>query len=472
MDSVFKFFISRPEETEVVTNKRLAYASWFLSSFPVSEFSKEECVFYGFMEYCISLGIIPKYKYLEIYLATELKKFLAKTSTKVVGTEALNFDEPAALESAILTTSSVMKSAYKELEELEAPIEDFTITVKTFMRERQNEKLVKVFERAYSKISAKDDITAAVEYTRDEVIEIGDMYDPSVLEELVESDGNFGNDAMEFLLDTGISAIDRVLGGIFRKQLFGIEAAPGDGKTRFALGCITYRAITVYKLNVIYFALEQSKGELKAILTARHVLELFGKIVSDKMIFSNTVPEELQPLVDAAELDLYESGKYGRIDIQATNLEVESFTEKMRNQNRSKGPYDVFIIDHMYMLGSSATGYDRLNEAQIIQRGYRKFKRFVRSKNVVGVAVNQFNREGVDASRGGKGIDASMIAGGIECHRNIDADIALCCTDVMKVQGVREAQIPKNRSSEYFNPVILNTRLGCAYWYQPTKRVI
>ena len=94
-------------------------------------------------------------------------------------------------------------------------------------------------------------------------------------------------------------------------------------------------------------------------LVARHTLQMFGDIISDKMITTRSVPPELQPKVEAARIDLFESGKYGKIGIQETDLYLEDFIEKIKTQDRINGPYDIIIIDHMSLLQSNPPKYGR-----------------------------------------------------------------------------------------------------------------
>lgn len=468
MHEIFNYFISRDKDSD---KKRLAYMSWFCTSFPLQEFRNEEAIFVHFMQYVTKLGLPLKEKYFQIYLDSEVKKFIVEKGIKISGIETYNFEEPTALATAINIVKDTMLAEFREMEAEQADAEDFAIIADQFMKSRMNERMVEVFEKAYIIISEKGDSTDSIEYSRESIALLSDIYDITKLEEvvdIVETSGEMGD--MTFLVDSGLPAIDKVVGGLRRKQLMGIEAPPGAGKTRMALGVYAHRASVLYHLNCVYFALEQTKKEVEAMLTARHVLYMFEKLVSDKMITEGKVPKDLQPLVDAAKLDLFESGKYGKIEIIETNLYVEDFVEKMRNQDRLKGPFDIFVIDHLYLVESKATGYNKLTEAQIIKLAYRRFKRFVRTYVRGGIAVNQFNSSGIEASKADKDIDATMIAGGIEAYRNTDFDIAITYTDVMQAQGKRRLHIPKSRSSEPFASIIVDTRLGSCYWQQMKAR--
>ena len=59
MDSIFTHFIARGDATEA--NKRLSFASWFISSVPATEFFGEERLFYSFLNYIVIIVTINKF---------------------------------------------------------------------------------------------------------------------------------------------------------------------------------------------------------------------------------------------------------------------------------------------------------------------------------------------------------------------------------------------------------------------------
>ena len=89
-----------------------------------------------------------------------------------------------------------------------------------------------------------------------------------------------------------------------------------------------------------------------------------------------------------------------------------------------------------------------------------------------GISVNQFNREGIAASKADKEIDATMGAGGIEAYRSTDSNITITYTETMAAQGLRKISLPKSRSSAGFGSIMLTTRLGCCYWEQVRKKQV
>jgi hypothetical protein len=208
-------------------------------------------------------------------------------------------------------------------------------------------------------------------------------------------------------------------------------------------------------------------------LTARHNLHMFGDIISDKMITTNTVPAEFKSKVEASRMDLFESNKYGKINIQEANLYLEDFIEKIKTQDRVNGPYDIIIIDHMSLLQTKPPKYGAPPpDYMIVKKAYQRFKRYIRKSKKGGISVNQFNREGIAASKADKEIDATMGAGGIEAYRSTDANITITYTETMEAQGWRKISLPKSRSSAGFGSIMLTTKLGCCYWAQMPKKQI
>lgn len=154
LHSIFSYFISRGDAADA---KRLGYLSWFVLQFPADEFRREEAIFRDFMGYCNKLSVPLKQKYLEVYLSTELKKFLVESKVKIDGTENLSYDDPNSLETAIATTKDVMLSSYRQLEGTHIPFEDFPVDVDKFMKERLDERTTEILSRTYDLISQKGD---------------------------------------------------------------------------------------------------------------------------------------------------------------------------------------------------------------------------------------------------------------------------------------------------------------------------
>ena len=460
LHSIFSYFIARKDAAD---KKRLGYLSWFVLQYPTEEFRREEAIFRDFMGYCAKLSVPLKQAYFEVYLMTELKRFLVESKTKIDGTENLSYEDPNSLETALVTTRDVMLANFRELEGTDCDIEDFPVMMNAFRNERLNERTTEVLGATYDLI-AKHGVEDGNAYALEQLTAINEVYSEDALEE-IQTHADEGQ-AMDPVVNSGIRAIDQDLGYICRTQLLDISAPPGAGKTRMAIGVFSHQALLAGR-NVLYYTLEQSRAEVEAMLVARHTYHLYHVIISDKMITSGTVPKELQAKVEAARIDILESGRYGKFEVQETDLYLEDFVEKLKMQDRVKGPFDVFIIDHMSLMQSHPPKYGRtLDDYKIVAKAYRKFKAYVRKNKKVGISINQFNREGIEASRQDKDINATMGAGGIEAYRSTDANITITYTEAMATQYLRKISLPKSRSSAGFGSFLVDTHLECCLFLQ------
>lgn len=474
MEKIYSHFISRDPKDD---GKRVAYLTWFCHTFPEQEFRGEDRVMREYLSYSAKLSVPLKEKYLEVFAKTELRKFLIRTSTKVPGTETLDYTEPTSLETAVQICSGTLFEAYHELENINSDIGDFKVSADAFMSGRLNERLTEVLGKTFEIVSDTDNSMSAADYALQAIQLLNEIYDKEQLEEL---DDNYTEDeTISFVCDTGIPAIDNDITGIYETHLIGIEAQPGTGKTIFTLGVWVYRAITIYHKNVIFYTLEQSVAEMKAVLIARHVYALYNIQINADLIVKNIVPDEYKEHVASAKLDLFESGKYGKVIIEATTLYLENFIEKIKIADRLQGPFDMICIDYMGLIEqiSSKDGYNgkfiyRLEDYQIIGRAFKKFKRYVRKTRKCGIAISQFNDKGIEAGKADKEITPNMAQGGIEVYRNTDANLAISMTPAMKLQNKRRMSQPKVRHSAGFGTFIMDCRPGIGLFYQIVQNKI
>lgn len=470
MNNIFNHFISRSDDGDM---KRTAYAGWFIESFPSSEFKGDERLFWEFMHYCVQLNVPIKRKYLDIWMSSELRKVLAKDNIRVVGCESLNMDEPVAFETAVQTTSAVLADDFTVLEKVPSALDDFKVEMSAYMTTKKSDRLTVALSDTYNKMSATNNSTEAANYALDTLNVINDLYNTDKLRDLDSTTDDVQKAKMKFVTDSGLPAIDTDSGGLFTKQLLGIEAQPGTGKTRFTIGTYCYRAVTKYKKNVLFVAQEQSIEEVKAMAIARHVFELFGIQISDSMIIRDTVPDELKPQVEAARIDLFDSGKYGKFHIVDEVLYVETFIDRLKTLDKLHGPFDVIAIDYMGLIDSIPAKYERTKtKNEIIPRSFELFKRYVRLSDKAGIAISQFNREGIAAGEADKKITTDMAQGGIAVYRNTDYNIAISMTEVMRAQQKRRFSQPKVRSSAGFGTFVADTRLGFCYFKQTANKEV
>lgn len=467
MDTIFAHFIAREDDGK----KRLAYASWFIDTIPIVEFGGDELLFWKYLEYCSNLGAIVKSKYFDIWLSSELRTVLRSTGARVPGCEALNYDDPVSFETAVRTTTDVLTDDFRILESVPSEEEDFKVEIAAYLSKRRGERLTQVLSETYNILNTSDSSEEAASYALDQINIVEEVYSADNLEDLDVVDTN--KQQLELVSDTGLPAIDKDSGGLFTSQLVGVEAQPGTGKTRFTLGTYIYRAATIYKKNCLFLALEQTPAEIEAMLLALHVFYLFNVQLSDKMITSNTVPPEYQSNVEAARIDLFKSGKYGKIVFLEVDLYVETFITKLRNWDRLQGPFHIIAIDYMGLIDSKPAQYKReLQQAEIITSAFKQFKRYLRRNKKAGIAVSQFNRDGIKAGLADKEISTDMAQGGIAVYRNTDYNIAMSMTETMKLQQKRRFSQPKVRASAGFGTFIADTRLGFCYFKQVAQKSV
>lgn len=470
MLDIFSYFVASDEPE--ADGKRTAHMMWFVEHFPSTEFSGEDRIMWEYAKFSSVLRIPMKPSYLDIFCEDDLRKFLIKEKVRVTGTEELNYNDPSALETALRIVTEILKDALNVWSlEPRSPL-DFIASAKSFMHRQLDSRLTEVLSSSFNMKSDTEDSVKALNYAQVQLEKLRDIYDESILEELDMTIANATAVYPEFVCDTGLPGVDSDIDGIYSTQLGGVEAAPGTGKTRFALGVWAYRAAVLYKKNVLYYSLEQSKEECEAMLVARHVFELYHIQIADKLIYKNKVPEEYKEQVESARLDLFESGKYGKIHIDATDLYMETFISKIKSADRLIGPFDLIIIDYMALIGEQSSYGKPKTIGEIVSYCYKNFKKYVRKNRKAGIAVNQLNRDGIAASKANKEITTDMAQGGIEVYRSTDFNLTITATAEMELQNKRKIVQPKKRSSQGMGAIIADVRLGiCLFYQQATTKV-
>lgn len=463
MNTIFSHFISRDKDDD---QRRVGYMMWFNDTYPNTEFHDDDFIMKLYCDYSCKLSVPLKAKYFEVFMSTELKRILIETGVRVTGADNLSYEDPAGLQEAYVVTVDYLRNEFKILESYESDIDDFKVYAAEFISTRLNDRVVEELSKSYEKLSSTEDSARTVEYALDEFVMLDTIYNAATLEELNEDNGRI-SDSFTFVCDTGIPVIDNDINGIYTTQLISIDSQPGAGKTRFALGVWAYRAATIYKKNVIYYQLEQSKMEAEAMLVARHAFNMYGIQITADMIQFGRVPKEYQAKINAARIDLFESGKYGKIYINSTNLYYDRLVRTFRKDDKLHGPFDMIIIDYMGLIRQSVEKYQRAKaDYEIISDSYRIVKGYVRNTGKCAVVVSQFNDKGIEAARADKEIQPNMVQGGIGAYRHSDQNLALSASTVMKAQQKIRVSQPKIRGTAGFNTAVIDTRLGICYFYQ------
>lgn len=472
LNSLFGFFLRRETDSTEVKRRRHAYATWLCSSIPEQEFESTDRVLYHYIEAGTKIGQALNRDTLEVLMESELRTYLLKTKIKVPGTEEFSLTDQTQIKPFVQTTKELMLVEFDALMEEEAiDLEDFPAQAKIFFDTMKQKRLVSLYTSGFSMINniqhgvvGTDD---AFEYSEVEISKIKDIYNPVKLKDLgLEEDSAKGK--FSFVTDFGIPSIDTDCIGIYTGQLFDIEAGPGAGKTRFALGSPVYRAATIHKVNVLYFAIEQGRLEIEAMLISRHLFELYNIRVPDSSILKNLITDEdLLAKIEIAREDLFNSGNHGKIEIVEGSLLLNNMIDRMKVLDSTKGPFQLIVIDYMFMLRFQPTKEIRtMDRVEVTRQGYQDFKAYLRYADKAGISINQFNKEGILASRADKEIDETMGAGGIEAFRSTDYNIAMTCTKAMEAQRKRRFQNPKKRGTTGYGSALVSVALDVSYFYE------
>lgn len=465
MHNIFCHFLDRDGDI-----RRINYANWFTATFSSREFDGDELYFYYFLLYCSDLNVPVRRKYLETWSVTELRKLLASEKVKVNGCESINIEEPVGFEEVYKVTQQVLLDDFDVLMTLESNIEDFKVACSEFMNSRKSDRIVSVLSKTFNLLQSTNNADEAGEYCLNELSYVNEVYSDDILEDFDSSSAS--EDKLEFITDYGIEAIDSDSHGIYTTQLVDVEAQPGTGKTRFSVGTASYRAAVRYHKNVLFLALEQSEAEVRAMYISRHVYEMFNVQINDELIYKGLVPEEYKQMVEAARIDLFESGKYGKIIIKSTALIYEKLNRTLLNYDKLLGPFDLIVVDYVGLIESMPAKYARvLEDYKVISESLRKFKRFARTYRKAVLSVSQFNDAGIKAGKADKEITTDMAQGGIAVYRHTDYNIAISMTAEMKARGQRRFQQPKVRSTTGFGTFICNVWPGVCYFEQ-SKQVV
>ena len=467
---IFSYFVANDDV--VADGKRVSYMLWFAEHFPNAEFHSEERILYEYVRFSSVLRIPLKKEYFDTFVQTDLRKFLKKHPIKIAGTEELNYEDVSNMETAVGIIDNVLSGVIVSWEDNPKDISDFIVSAKAFLHDRLNERMTEVLSSTFDMKSETSDAQAALSYAQEQFELLREIYDDSILEELDVTSPEGKRETIEFICDTGLPGIDADIGGIYRTQLGGVEAAPGTGKTRFALGVWGYRAAVYHSKSVLFYTLEQSKQECEAMLIARHAYELYSVMINDSLIYKDQVPDEYKELVESARMDLFESDKYGKIEIVETDLYMETFIDKIKAADRLRGPFDMIIIDYMALIGEKSHYGKPKSIGEIVSYCYKSFKKYVRNNKKAGIAVNQLNREGIEASKAGKEITTEMAQGGLEAYRSTDFNLTISATKEMELQRKRRISQPKKRSSEGIGSLIVDTRLGVCLFYQQANKIV
>lgn len=452
MENFFKWFTLPNERLSLV---RIA---WFVDQFGIDEFNGAEKLLWAFLRYCADLDIPALRQYLDAFIQTESRKIIKKYSIRLDTMDNFRYDEPASFEEACRVICSTVSTLYDTYCQTDLTDRSFKVDMNTFITEAKTDKLQEYMAYTFPRFSNGDDVDDVILDTEYRVACIKATYDKSCLDNLDFLSGETkverGVEQMRKLFDTGIPAIDGDVGGVFSKMLFSFTGSPGTGKTRFACAHFAYRAMVVAKIDVLFDELELSEMEVRNMLIAHHIVYLYGgkvKIPDSDMNKGNLSPEQ-QRYYEAAKMDLFESGKYGKIHIRTKDLIVEAMKKDAYAFFRRNRNCQLWIIDYVGLGKSQPINkYDkRYDGYEIIVEIYKNVKDIIKIVDIAALLINQFNEKGIEAASMGKRIQPGHVQGGQIVSRHADYDLAMCRTEEQELANMATLSTVKKRAAKGF----------------------
>ena len=470
MNKIFKWFTLDSDED--LTTVRI---TWFSSRFDADEFDGIDRLLSVFLQYCADLSVIGKRKYFEAFLLTEGKKVIKKYNVRLDTMGNFNYSEPASLEEAYRVISATALNMYNVYVNVDLTEHTFKVDMKSFMEERKVERVQKTMADTFPLLIAGEDIDDAIGNLQYNLSKISSTYDTDHLHKLDFMTGRQstknGTNVMRFLFKTGIPCIDGDAGGMYSKQVWSFTAQPGSGKTRFAAVHFAYQAAVIYKLDVLFDELELTAAEVKNMLIAHHIINLYdGKVkIPDSLINKDNLSEEQRHYVESARIDLFESnGKYGSITIRDEQLIVEKMEKDAYTYLKHNPKTQLWIIDYAGLMKSKPEERfaRRLDEYEIITEGYKTAKDVAKFADIGVLILNQFNEKGIQAAYAGKKIMPGHVQAGQIVQRHSDYDLAMCMTEEQEIANMRTLSNVKRRSARGFQNVPFSTDLSVSIFRQ------
>ena len=468
MEKIFKWF--------TLANERLALVriAWFVERFEYTEFTGIDRLICLFLKYCADLDIPALKNYLTSFMETEGKKLIKKHSIRLDTMENFNYNEPSSLEEAFRIISTSMYATYDSYCQQDLSNRSFKVDMDGFMSTQKAERFQAALVDSFTRMSNGDDVDEIMEDTNARIMQTQEVYDKQHLEKLDfmtgESAGSRGAEIQRFLYSTGIPCIDGDIGGMYSRMVWSFTGSPGSGKTRAAVAWHAYRAAVFYKLDVLFDELELTQMEVQNMLIAHHITHLYkGNVkIADSDMNKNRLSPEQKRYYEAAKMDLFESGKYGKITIRTEGLVVEKMEREAYTFLRHNRNTQLWIIDYAGLIKSKPVGkyVKHLEQHEIIDEAYRITKSVAKVADIGVLMLNQFNEKGIAAAQAGKRIVSGYVQGGQAIARHADYDIAMCMTEEQELANMRTLSTVKKRAAKGFQNVPFNTDLSVSIFRQ------
>lgn len=466
---IFKYFIEKPEDTPEIKKKKKGYLTVFLDQFPISEFEKEDKVFYHMLSCAQKINAPITLRFVEVYSASEVMPFISENRVLVTGAEDCFLDDVNMLKKATVITGDILEKEFIRLSNEEANIEDFIIDLKEWTETTLRDRFKILQNQAFSMLSkpvhGKQGAKAATTWMIQELSRARDIYSDDVIQEFQKV-----NRAQKLrpVFRSALAPISNVIPAVYSTELLTVAAGPGVGKTSLVFGDIIYNSIVHDKQDIMAFCLEQTEEYIRAGMVARHIRELTGLIYSADAISKKkyTKPEDLER-IEIARYDLFESGRYGKLYIRdkTKSFFLDDMEDTFEKVNNMFGPFDGLVIDHMAIIRQDPKlPGKKMNTSEIPKEAYIRLVKYLGISQMAGIAINQLNRDGALQARQGKKVTPDGYAGGIEAERSSDYILIVEMTEQMEGERTRKIYSNKNRVGPPILPFMAKVWLTCMYY--------
>ena len=484
ISDLFYYIVDRPNDTPEIRKRRIAFGQWLIASFPTTEFTGEEKMLWLAIKHiCGDVRQSFRVSYAMMYIRSEIMPLLLKEKVRVSGTESLacREDDHTAMHTLAEATIEIMQQTLNLIENTERDVNDFAMVADEFMITRREDRFRELMSIANQtmavgtwKMSGTSD---AMDFMALKIRTLQMIYDRTKLESI--EDGGGTNYRLEFCHYTGIPSLDKQTMGTFLGWLFGIEAPTGYGKTTFLVSLCYAAAVPQYTedpygfgreikpRNVCILQGEQPKEEIQNMLIARHIYTLHGIVIPHKLMTADALSPTQKAYYEEAKLDLFESGKYGKIYIKGYyDFYLTTLREDLESIDSLQGPFDVWGIDYVALFKFAPIGSGirtQLNTSEVIAEGYKSLKRFAGQRHKLVLAANQLNKSGDDKARSDVPVEVGDVKGGVEAHMSCDHVEVLMGTDQMVAQNFFHRQTAKGRMAGTSIHDLIACRDVCAY---------
>lgn len=471
MERVFKWLTFEGNDS-----KAGAYTNWFAKSFEPDNFTGVDKLLMCYIQYCAKLGITPKREFLTAYLKVDGKKDIREHNIKTDTMSAYDYRESSQLEAAFQILRDQVTATYDQYVSADLNDRDFKVDLYEFMSSKKSDSIQDVMMQAYPRLTDGSDIAEVSSEIRSKLAKLDETYAEKKIKQIdvVSGEQSDSDEEMHFLCKTGLPCIDGDMGGIYTRLITTINAQPAGGKTRFSLVHYVYPVLTQAKKDVVLYSTELMPMQVKNILIAYHITQLYGGRVKipDSIMNrkSEMSPEQLQ-IYESAKIDLFESGKYGRFIIQDECV-VETLRDDLLGYYKTLGNLGLIVIDYMGLLKSKPESkWDkRLDKYEIITEGYEAVRDVLKTVDVAAVCINQYNDKGIDTALAGRPIQSGHVQGGHIVQRHTDYDISITYTEEQKLANVRMFQTSKTRGTRGFANVLVSVDLSVSIFRQELSK--